>query len=863
MRSGARKAPPAAQSEDPPSDAPEFLVAIGSSAGGFEATKEFFVTIPADTGMAFVIVPHLDPTHESHLADLMRRETQMPIAEAEDGMAVEANHVYVIAPNTTMIILDGRLHLKERIKAEDRGVLVIDRFFRSVAEAYGDRAVGIVLSGALGDGTDGVRAIKAAGGFTLVQDPKTATFPEMPKNAIRTGMVDVVGPPAQLAEILAGMRGDLYRPGDASEKEAEQDSSRAYEKIMEAVHKTTGTDFRLYKRPTLLRRIQRRMMATKHPGLEDYARFVSGSAEEAKRLHQEFLLLVTHFFRDGDITRAIEEEVLPAILDRRAYNEPLRAWVAGCATGEEAYSLAILLTEYAERHDLSVQLTVFATDLSTTAIRIAREGAYPESISEYVSEERLERFFEPHGGGYRIRKHIRGMCVFAEHNVVQDPAFSNMDLVSCRNLLVYMEPPLQRRAIEAFHYALRPDGFLILGSAESVGRNRDLFESVSETRCVLRRRNGRPKARRGAAAPAEPVDHVKAIGVPPGEVKTATIDREADRVLLERHAPPGVVVDQAMRTVHFHGDTARLLKHRKGPANLNLLQMVPPGLAREIQDAVDEADDRGEAVRRGSVTFEDNGQSLALSLDVVPLPGHGAAERYYLITFEEDGARSLSRRSQPSPQARSGGFLEAFTGRSKRVLEEQLKQAYKEAREAREHLRHITAAHEWALEELRSANEEAVSTNEELLSTNEELETTKEELQSTNEELTTLNEELHVRNRELQLTNNDLMNLLQSVELPVIMLDADLKIRRFTERSRELFNLIQTDTDRPLLDIQASFDSSGLRADLLRVLRDYQRIERTITAKDGRPWRLAIHPFRTSEKQVEGVVIVATELSGA
>jgi two-component system, chemotaxis family, CheB/CheR fusion protein len=846
-------APDVADDQGPPP-----LVAIGSSAGGYEATKELFADIPSDTGMAFVLIPHLDPDHESHLADLLRRHANLPVTEATEGVPIEPDHVYVIPPDTSMMIEDGTLSLAKRVRSK-HVANVIDQFFRAVADAYGELAVGVVLSGALADGTQGIRDIKTAGGFALAQDPETATFPDMPRSAIETGMVDVVASPGELGAALVDLakKRQAAHTSDVEDQEAERSFERSLEKVLSVVQRVTDADFQDYKRSTLMRRIQRRIIATRNTDLASYAKHLAANPEEAEKLHRELLILVTRFFRDAAITKAVEEEVLPSIFKNRPVGEPLRVWVAGCSTGEEAYSLAILITEYLERNDLSTPLTIFATDLSAQAIRTAREGVYPETIKADVSQERLARFFESTGPGYRIRKDIRGVCVFAEHNLVQDPPFSNMDIASCRNVLVYMRPRLQRRALEALHYSLKRDGVLILGNAESIGRNKDLFSPVTDARNVLTKRPG-PDAQGHNFM----TRHMLAGGgqrrTPTGITKMSDVSNQVDRLLLDRYAPPGVVVDPSMKVLHFRGQTADFLKHPAGPASLDLRQLVPESVALMVRDLMRKAERSGVSERRKNLTFEHHGSTTSVELEVVPLRPKEAREKYYLVTFAGEAARPSASARTP----RRTGLLDALFGQDKKELEQEAKRLQTELKEAREQLKHVVADHDAATEELRSTNEEIVSTNEELQSANEELETTKEELQSTNEELTTLNEELHNRNKNLQEVNNDLVNLLQSVELPIIMLGPDLTVRRFTPRAKELFKLLPHDVDRPLMDIQTAFDASSLKADLLGVLATHEQATRVVEAEDGRHWLLKIHPYRTAEDTVDGLVVVASEGKG-
>ncbi|MCA1813541.1 MAG: PAS domain-containing protein [Halobacteriales archaeon] len=834
---------PASQEQASRGSARPQVVAIGASAGWFEAFTELLHALPADTGLAFVLVVHLDPRHESRMSQVLQRMTAMPVQEVEQDMPVLPDHVYIIPANAQLALRNGALHLAARDLGKPN-THVIDRFFRSVAEDAGPRALGVVLSGALSDGTEGLRHIRAAGGFTFAQSLESAKYREMPWNAISSGSVDFVMPPQEIAAELAR----IARQGPPDDKGPPIEGEDLGE-LLKVLRNRTGMDFSQYKRTTVTRRIHRRIVATRRDSVREYTELVRTDPREARVLHEELLIHVTRFFREAEMYDALRERILPGLVAGRSPEQPIRAWVAGCASGEETYSVAVLLLEYLQGAGLNVPVQVFGTDLSEKAVRQAREGSYPETIADDVPPERLIRFFERIENGYRVSKTVRGVCVFAVHNVTNDPPFSNMDIVSCRNVLVYMEPELQRRVLATIHYALKPGGYLLLGSSESVGRSEDLFEAVDKDQRIYVKRNVPTYVLQQALPPraAAMPRPVPARGLAPATEQD--VFREADRMLLERSPHAAVVLNEHLEVLHFRGGTGRYLEHTPGPASLSIVKMARDGLGIELRKAVEEAQAQRAAVRREDLRLSD-GHSV--TLEAVPLDGAGT-ERYTLVVFQEEGRAPRGPREAGERRGWLPGWLHGPARSPDRDATRAAQQ--RELEETRTYLQRLIEDYEATTEELRSANEEAVSTNEELQSANEELETAKEELQSTNEELTTLNEELQQRNADVQRVNNDLLNLLHSVGIPIIMLGPDLRIRRFTPSAQQLLNLIPTDIGRPLTDLRQPF-LPDLRGEVLGVLHRFAAKAMDVHDPRGHAYRLNITPYRTSDSRVDGVVLV-------
>jgi two-component system, chemotaxis family, CheB/CheR fusion protein len=811
----------------PQPHAPFPIVGIGASAGGLEAFRQLLGALPADSGMAYVLVHHLDPRHESILADLLSQSTKMPVSEVKGDIRVERDRVYVIPPSQDIGIADGMLKLVPRAQA-GRLHMPIDYFLRTLAQAQGSRGIGVVLSGTATDGTLGLQAIKAEGGIAFAQDPASAQFDGMPRSAIAAGCVDFVLSPDGIAQELARLGRHPYMAADkpralsasAPAPASEEEDEAGLNRIFALLRTASGSDFAAYKKTTLRRRIARRMFVNRSQTLAAYAQYLEGDASEIQALYQDCLITVTSFFRDPAVFEALRAQVFPVLLEERASDSPIRVWVPGCATGEEVYSIAIGLLERAGELARNPSLQIFATDLSESALEKARAGLYPESIAQDVSAERLKRFFTKANGGYRISKAVREACVFARHDLARDPPFPRLDLISCRNVLIYMEPHLQESVLATFHYALSPGGFLVLGTSESVGASSAFLPPLDEKRRIYLHRKTAAPARlpfaAGASVHQEPAraDPLRAA-VPPG------ILAEADQALLGRYAPASVVVDEGLDILEFRGDTEPFLEHGRGRASLNLIRMARPGLLLELRQTIQEARRKNAPSRREGLRIRYRGQLRDVNLAVLPLKG--VAERCLLVVFE---TLSGPRRAAERPASSKGRAAAAGIRQSARLRQE--------LAQAAEALQKVMEEHAAALEELQSSNEEAVSSNEELQSVNEELQTAKEEVQSANAELATLNRELGERNRQLGQANDGLTRsgqevqraldyanaIVSTVRGPLLIMDGDLRVVNANRAYYDTFVARPEETEGRLLyemgDGQWNFPS--LRTALVEVL---------------------------------------------
>jgi two-component system CheB/CheR fusion protein len=840
--------------------APFPVVAIGASAGGIEAVTHMLEALPPDTGMAYVVIQHLLPTRDSLLADIFSRTTSMRVEEAKEGVRVEPNHVYVIPPNRTLGLADGHLHLTARV--EHRGqTRPIDEFMRSLADGYGYKSIGVVLSGSSNDGTLGLEEIKAAGGITFAQD-NSAEQESMPRSAIAAGVVDFVLPPAEIAREIARIGQHPYITPAGSGVFAEQEP--AFQRVIEILRQATGVDFAKYKRNTLQRRITRRMVLQKLDGLRDYVRLLQAKPDEVDALYQDVLINVTGFFRNPEAYEALKTMVFPRLTEGRDRQEAIRVWSLGCSTGEEAYSIAMAYTEYVEASGRRIPLQVFATDVNGASIDKARSGVYPKSIARDVSPERLRRFFAEVDGNYRVAKPIRDLCVFAKHNAVTDPPFSHIDLAACRNLLIYFDGTLQQRLIPLLHYALRPDGFLWLGGSETIGTYRDLFEMLDAKSKVYSRKPSKrgpqlpvPLAvgRWGAGAAA-----VQARPSVPREPAGPDPLREADRVLLGRYAPPGVVVNEDLDVLQFRGDTGPYLAPAPGRATLNLLKMLREGLLVGVRGLVSRARREKTPVREEGLRVRSNGGWREVDIVVVPVRMGSIVEGTYLVLFEEPAGRIEARARELAAEARA--VVERIPPSRDENSQQEIGRLKQELSATREYLQSVIEQQEAANEELQSANEEVQSANEELQSINEELETSKEEIQSANEELATVNDELQNRNLELSQINNDLTNLLASVNMAIVMLGPDLRIRRFTQPAEKILNLIHADVGRPLSDIKLNIDVPDLEDLIVDVIQNVNVKEREVQDRNDRWYSLRVRPYRTFENKIDGAVVLLVDIDG-
>jgi two-component system, chemotaxis family, CheB/CheR fusion protein len=838
---------PAPVSDDASATSAAFaVVGVGASAGGLDALEHFFASVPVDCGLGFVVITHTQPGRHSLLPQILARHTAMTIVAIEEApIAIAPGHVYVAPGGKYVSIHDDVLRAVDMPDAGPRA-MPIDHFFRSLAEDRGPYAIGVVLSGTGSDGTIGVREIKGAAGLAVAQEESSARYPSMPRSAAATDLVDHVLPPHEIPERLIEYARHVSTRAARPAGDAAPDEAESLQRIFQLLRRHSGHDFSAYKPSTLRRRVERRMNVHHVATAADYAGFLEANPGELEALFHELLINVTSFFRDPEGFEALER-LLPALLDERAGGQPVRVWVPGCSTGEEAYSLAILLRESMERLHKHVTVQMFATDLDPSAIEIARTGVYPDNIAGQVSPERLERFFTRDDGGYRIRKDLREMIVFAPHNVTSDPPFTRLDLLSCRNLLIYLNGVLQARLLPLFHYALRRGGLLMLGSSESVGAFGHLFETRDKKWKLFHRREvsmpGYPTELVSTAAAETRRTMRAAPGIgKPGE---ASLTSAADRLLFEQLVPPSVLVHESGELVHIHGRTGELLELPAGPVtNLNVLTLAREGLALDLAAALREATlTGGEVIRRG-VRVEAHGHDVPIDLRVKKIHEPEPFRDLLLVSFE---------RSRPIGDDPDGG--EAAM-RTERIVELE-----RELQHGREVHQGVVEELEAANEELKSTNEELQSTNEELQSTNEELETSKEEMQSLNEELQTVNAELQDKLDELSRTNDDMKNLLDSTDIATVFLDDRLHIKRYTEQARRVIPLIPADIGRPVRDLVPRLRYDAFVADAQEVLRTLVFKETEVQSEDGKWYLTRILPYRTTENVIEGLVITFVEIT--
>jgi two-component system, chemotaxis family, CheB/CheR fusion protein len=818
------------------------VVSIGASAGGLEAFTELLRYLPTETGLAFVFVQHLDPHHSSQLVQILTRETELPIKEVSDGELLRPNEVYIMPPNCEMTLEKGALRLWPRPESRGRN-LPIDRFFSSVAEDQGASAIGVILSGTASDGTRGLNAIKERGGITIAQDERSARYSSMPSSAISSGNVDVVLTPREIAQELGRLSVHPY----VKKREAREPSKDGKDRILALLLSTTGVAFAQYRQTMLLRRLQRRMVLNRIEDFDAYVELLKQNPNELEALYQDILIHVTSFFREPEVFDALRETVFPELIKDRDKDDPIRIWLPGSSTGEEVYSVAISLFEFLENAPVRPSIQIFGTDVSQRVVEKARSAIFGEAIESEVSPERLRRFFTRIDRGYQINKPIRDMCVFARQDVTRDPPFSKMDLISCRNVMIYFEPALQHRLLPLFHYALKSTGFLLLGSAENIGRFSTLFEVVAQKAKLFRKRPGnRGSALSGGftVVPAAPFSKTMSTEV---QESAPDITRKADKALLDRFCPPAVVVDQNLEILQFRGAVTPYLQPASGKASLNLFNMTPPVLEFELRSLIERAKSSGGNVRREGLQIEIGGAIQMLNLEVVTV---GEAERpasSFIIAFE----------ANPTPTTQA-----AFEG-SDDDQKLRIGQLEKELVANKEYLQSVIDEREVANEELRSANEEIQSSNEELQSTNEELETAKEELQSINEELTTLNEELRHTNVELGEVNNDLVNLLRSVNIPVIMVGRDLRIRRFTPAAQRTLKLIPSEVGRMVTELNTEIRLPDLENQIRHVIDSLITKEIEVQDKTGRWYTLVIRPYETVDNKISGAVLVLFDIEGS
>ncbi len=814
---------------------------MGGSAGGLEAFEQFFSSLPADTGLAFVLVPHLEPTHKGMMPELLRRHTPMEVVEVQDGMEVQPNQVYVIPPNAELAILHGKLQVLE--PAAPRGLrMPIDFFFQQLAADQKEKAVGIILSGMGSDGTLGLKAIKEHFGAALVQDPASAQYDGMPRSAINTGLVDYVAPAEELPAKLIQYIHHVPRPPEDRDL-PEGESSAALQKVFVLLRAQTGNDFSCYKNNTVSRRIERRMGVHQFDSLPRYVRFLQENPQEVELLYKELLIGVTNFFRDPGLFDFLKEKAIPRLLQDRPQEGPLRVWNPGCSTGEETYSLAIVLKECLEGLGLqaSPAIQVFATDIDHDAVEKARQGTFPASIAPDVSGERLARFFLPEGEGYRIKKEVRDLVIFAPQNVLVDPPFTRLDILCCRNLLIYVNVETQKKLLTLMHYALSPGGLLILGTAESIGGFGHLFSPLDQKWKVFQRVEVQERSLLEMPAYAWRRQHAAVPVTEKAKEPVMDIFYTAQRALLDWYGPPSVVVTAEGDIIYVNGRTGKYLEPSSGKVNVNVFAMAREGLREALGTAIQNAARQKTTVTQSGVKVKSNGGSTTINLTVRPLAESSDLRGMFLVVFEDPAAGRAGAAAERAP-------LPSGT-------ETPLAEVEEEIRRTRERLQTTVEEMQAAQEELRSANEELQSNNEELQSTNEELTSSKEELQSLNEEMQTVNAELQSKIEQLSQSNSDMKNLLNGSEIATIFLDGDLSVKRFTAQASRVVNLIAGDVGRPISHLATNLEYDRLVQDAREVLDTLAPKDLQVRSSDGRWYNLRILPYRTADNVIDGVVM--------
>jgi chemotaxis methyl-accepting protein methylase len=821
------------------------VVGIGASAGGLEALDLFLRNVPADSGLAFVIVQHLDPTQKSSMVELLQRATSMKVLQVKDRTPVQPACVYLIPPNKQMSILHGCLHLLDRVATHGLH-LPIDYFFRSLADDQQECSIGVVLSGMGSDGTLGLRAIKEKGGLTLVQEPASAKCDSMPKSALDAGLADFVAP----LEALPGKISDYLEHASLIAKSIENHVDKAesaFQKILILLREQTGHDFSLYKNLPVSRRIERRMGVHQIDKIVTYVRFLQDNPQELALLFKELLIGVTSFFRDSAPWEKLKTEVIPAILKDRTLSRTLRAWMIGCSTGEEAYSLAIVFKEALEQFKpaQSFSLQIFATDLDGDAIEKARAAVYPPNIAADVSPERLSAFFIKVEHGYQITKTIREMVIFASQNVILDPPFTKMDFVSCRNLLIYLSSELQKRLLPVFHYSLNPGGVLLLGSSETIGEFTDYFSPLDDKARLYRRNDFHVETRPVVFPPAFPPG-VKTPLSAKASKPALNLQSLADQLLLQKYSPAAVLVNDKGDILYISGRTGKYLEPAAGKVNWNIFVMAREGLRYELNHLFQKALQQKDAVTLKNVAVRTDGEMQTVDITVQAMVEPEALKGSVMIVLKDVEAPPEAKVSDKDKWSSPGTVLSK--------MEQELQQAQQEVRIARDEMQIFR-------EEAKSANEEMQSMNEEMQSTNEELQSTNEEMQSTNDEMQTLNHELNAKVGDLSRANNDMKNLLDSTELTTLFLDKALNVRLFTTGSNKVFRLRRGDVGRPITDIASDLFYSELADDAREVLRTLLAHEKEVTTRDGRCFLMRIMPYRTLENTIEGVVITFVDVT--
>ncbi len=825
------------------------IVGIGASAGGIGALEKLFESVPADVGMAFVIILHLDPTRDSIVSSMIQKHSRITVQDITSGITVAPNNAYMLPPNNDVRLEQGKLILEK--PGAPRGLrLPIDYFFHSLANEQGEHAIGIILSGTGTDGTLGLKHIKASGGVVMVQEPRSTEYPGMPQSAISSIMVDYISTPEQLPGVLlnhvvSAAKGMKIKGNYTADK-----IEALLGQINDIVRDHSGQDFSVYKLSTVYRRLDRRMTVNQVNTLEDYITFLKENLGEVDSLFHEILIGVTHFFRDDEAFKALEEKVIPQIFEKRAADDPIRIWVAGCSTGEEAYSIAIMLEERNVKENRRVKVQIFATDIDGKAIEKARSGLYPENIAANITPDILDRYFVKQESMYRVKKSIRSMIVFARQNSLVDPPFSNIDLVSCRNLLIYLRPEVQKRLFEIFHYSLKNGGFLFLGTSEMITDFKEMFEDVDRKSKIFKKKYQTSHIV-GTLGPYPPfVDYVPRTGTQlPGKKKAPSYREFVESLLLDYYCPSAAILNRNNEILYIHGRTGKYLEPAAGAAAMNILEMAREGLKIELATAIRKATSTNIIVRFENLKVKSNGDTTKINLIVHPIIQPDEMRGLLLIVFEEKGSEKSGAQSEVIQSVEDMDQLRSTQLESELASTKQYLQATVEELQT-------------SNEELKSTNEELQSSNEELKSTNEELQTSQEELQSLNEELLTVNNELESKNTQLTKTNDDLNNLISSTEIATLFLDMNMNIKRFTTHAHQLFNLIPTDVGRPFAHISSNLDYKEYLKDIKVVLDTLVPVEKDVSITAENKWyTMRIIPYRTEENVIDGVVVIFVDIT--
>ncbi|MBZ0328921.1 PAS domain-containing protein [Halomonas sp. ANAO-440] len=821
------------------------VVGIGASAGGLAALKTFFANVPEKTGLTFVVVMHLSPDHESQLADLLQAYCKIPVRQVNETVVLEADQVYVIPPGRNLNSVDTHLRLSDLEEAR-RDRAAIDHFFRTLASTHDGRSVGVILTGTGSDGTLGIKEIKGRNGLTIVQDPNEAEFDGMPQSALSTGLIDRVLPVAEIPDEImryARTQPRVVVPDDESD-DFDEAQLQLQQQIFTQIRARTGRDFSRYKHSTVMRRIRRRMQLNHVEELGPYLELLREQPDEVRALADEFLINVTNFFRDREVFEGLENDVIPKLFEGKGPEDQIRVWTVGCATGEEAYSLAILLMEQAARVDNPPGLQVFASDLHEPSLRMGREGLYSGDIQIDVSDERIRRFFTLEDGGFRVRKDVRELVVFASHNLMGDPPFSRLDLITCRNVLIYLQRDVQQDVIQVFHYALNPSGYLILGASETTSRS-DLFHIEDKQHCVYRKRDVPTHALKLPVFPR--------TGGRPGQAKNQSVADTKPlatygalhQKIVERYAPPSLLLNAAGMVVHFSENVGRFLVHPGGEPTFSVFKLVREELRLELRAALATANQRGRPVRSQPIRIRLDGERRQVIMHVRPAEEQEdqGQQGLALVIFEERTESRVEAAGRATGDASSTAELEAELELNKQRLQT------------------VIEDYESGQEDMRAANEELQSANEELRSTMEELETSKEELQSMNEELTTVSQENRDKVEELSQLSNDLQNLLSATGIATIFLDPELHILRFTPQVGRLFNIRVADIGRPLSDLTHRLGYDQLIGDSQEVLARLEPIDREVEDIEGNWYLTRVRPYRSTSDQIAGVVITFVDIT--